>query len=277
MDGNLLKLSAVLLVMPLLSCSSLETNGITVASQWSLDDQLPETSGLFCDASGIYSINDSGNPAVLFKIVNEGAIQQTSLPLKNKDWESVTASSKHFYIADIGNNNGTRKDLVIYKLERQSQTLSKTLSIQYKDNVPNNNLRLAHDFDAEAVTFANNKLVLFSKSWKTKSARVYLVDTQQQHQVLAPIKTIDSLPGMITGVDYDPVTQEYIVVGYEAGSLGLSAPFLAILNKQFELVKVLFLKGYGQVEGVCIHQDHVWFSQEKTALKPAQLVKLKLH
>lgn len=260
----------------LASCMSKGYEGadFSVIEEWPLDARLQETSGLLCDDSGIYSINDSGNAPVLFSITSSGRISETALPIKNKDWESVTASKTHFYIADIGNNNGKRTDLAIYKLDKKSKQLVSKIELAYSDNVPAKNVSLAHDFDAEAITLNNNQLILFSKSWGTNVTRVYSMSVDKKKQTLSPVSLIKDLPGMVTGADYHAQKDQYAVVGYEAGGLGFSVPYLAILDKNFTVLQTFFLTGYGQVEAVCHHKGHIWFTQEKTPLKPAKLVKL---
>jgi hypothetical protein len=253
-----------------------ETKRFSVVEEWSLDAGLQETSGLLCDDSGMYSINDSGNAPSLFSINSNGRLNEIPLPLKNKDWESVAASKTHFYIADIGNNNGKRKDLAIYSIDKKSKQKVSKIQLSYSDNVPSQNVGLAHDFDAEAITFNNNKLILFSKSWGTNVTRVYSLDINNKQQTVSPITFINGLPGMVTGADFNAEKEQYAVVGYEAGGLGFSVPYLAVLDKHFAVLDTYSLSGYGQVEAVCHYQDHLWFTQEKTPLKPAKLVKLKI-
>jgi hypothetical protein len=35
---------------------------------------------------------------------------------KNTDWEALTNDGNNFYIGDFGNNDGSRRDLTIYKV-----------------------------------------------------------------------------------------------------------------------------------------------------------------
>ena len=197
-----------------------------------------------------------------------------SLALKNKDWEALTASETHFYVADIGNNGGKRKDLTIYAVVRDGLSPDGKMVVQYEDNKPSKNVSLAHDFDGEALTYVANKLVLFSKSWKSKTAKVYFVDIDKKLQKLKVQASIEGLPGVITGADFDDSTSTYTVVGYEMGGFGFSIPFIAKLSADFKVVKVAQLSNYGQVEAVCVHDGKTWFTQEKSPFKPAKLVQV---
>ena len=217
------------------------SSSYTINVDVSLGGELLETSGLVCDSSGIYSINDSGNAPELFELNQKGEAMARSLALKNKDWEALTASETHFYVADIGNNGGKRKDLTIYAVVRDGLSPDGKMVVQYEDNKPSKNVSLAHDFDGEALTYVANKLVLFSKSWKSKTAKVYFVDIDKKLQKLKVQASIEGLPGVITGADFDDSTSTYTVVGYEMGGFGFSIPFIAKLSADFKAVSYTHL------------------------------------
>ncbi|CAA0350237.1 conserved hypothetical protein [Alteromonas infernus] len=62
-----------------------------------LPDELAETSGLFCEQSGMFSLNDSGNAPVIYRVNYQGEIvERTPLALTNKDWEAITADADAF-------------------------------------------------------------------------------------------------------------------------------------------------------------------------------------
>ena len=82
--------------------------------------------------------------------------------IKNKDWEDIAADDQHFYIADTGNNFGTRENLRIYILNRNFIPEG-TISISYKKQTTFSKEPL-NEFDAEGLTVFGDKLALFSKN-----------------------------------------------------------------------------------------------------------------
>ncbi len=245
----------------------LNTSGYTILQQLALPDELFETSGLYCPTEGkIYSINDSGNEPVIYQLSESGQIETAvTLNAKNKDWEAITGGQTHFYVADIGNNAGKRKSIAVYRYSnhRRSATAVKSTEIKYKNNIPADNEYLQHDFDAEALVAKGKHLVLFSKSWKSKSLNVYLLDKASEEQNAQAFVTVDNMPGVDTGADYYDKNKRYILVGYRRADLGLGEPFIAVLNMDFELQYWHELQGFGQVEGyVSVPKGEVWFTQE---------------
>ncbi|MEG0762113.1 MAG: hypothetical protein RR411_11625, partial [Chryseobacterium sp.] len=110
-----------------------------------LNDSIRETSGLSFFNEKLYTFNDSGNTPELYQIDEKSGkiIKVLKVNAENKDWESIANDGKNFYIGEFGNNEGTRKDLKIYKIpfnENQLQNDSlKTISFFYpnqKDFTP---------------------------------------------------------------------------------------------------------------------------------------------
>ena len=194
--------------------------------------------------------------------------------------EAITADETHFYVADIGNNGGKRESITVYKYSksREPQTAVTAMEVVYKDNQAGDNQYLNHDFDAEALVAKGEHLVLFSKSWKTQDLHIYLLDKTQLQQNVVAKATVENLPGIITGADFDKSNKRYVLVGYRRGKLGLSEPFIAMLSSDFELQQWHELKGFAQVEGVCVHPSgEVWFTQEASFFGDNKLVKIRFN
>lgn len=86
-----------------------------------LPKKLKEVSGITTSDNGksLWVIEDSGNENKVYQLDREGAIQHTVTVgnATNTDWEDLTMDEhKNMYIGDFGNNDNTRKDLVIYKV-----------------------------------------------------------------------------------------------------------------------------------------------------------------
>jgi len=269
-----------LLLLPA-ACSSTDSgndSGIEVLEDIVLDEQLVETSGLYCDTNHIFTINDSGNSPDLFTLDTSGTIvNREQLPHKNTDWESITADSEFFYIGDFGNNAGKRTDLAVLKVSRADPGNITPLPVNYEGYDIGKNEYYAHDYDAEAMVSQGDHLVLFSKSWLTRVVKVYLLDKAQTTPLLSPVAEISGIPGVVTGADFDAQNNRYVIVGYTSNALGMFKPFIATLTAEFDLISTHKLNGYGQVEGLCIRERNtIWLTQESSPLSDAKLIKVKL-
>jgi hypothetical protein len=277
---KVLVLTGVLLAT---ACGSLAADkpGYTVIKEFSLPPELAETSGLYCpEQNSVYTLNDSGNEPIVYKLNLIGEIeQQSKLDVKNRDWESLTGDKQHFYIGDIGNNNGKRKFIEIHVIDKDvaDAKVKRSLQISYADNNIDKNEYLNHDFDAEAFVSVGADLILFSKSWQTKNLHIYKLSKTELIQQVEPIVTVEGLPGIVTGVDYNAFTKEYVLVGYSLYGLGSFSAFIAKMDKRFNLLASYPLTGFNQVEGVCVSPNgEVWISQESSFFSSQKLAKLQL-
>lgn len=137
-----------------------------------LSPSLKEISGLtFLNDSILVAHNDSGADAILYFLSTKGNLMhQLSISnAENIDWEAITSDNKGFlYVGDFGNNNNQRKDLKIYKIPTaniltKSTITAEIISFRYAEQIafpPESN---ALHFDAEAMTFHNDSLHIFTK------------------------------------------------------------------------------------------------------------------
>ena len=264
------------------ACSSIykeSSKNVTISKVAELASELEETSGLYCSTDTLLSINDSGNTPVVFTLDYEGnIIHRTQLAVTNKDWEAVTADEHALYVADVGNNKGKRDVVEIYKVQRDYVNSIEALNIRYQGNDVSSNIPYAHDFDAEAMIKTGNGLLLFSKSWRSFVTKIYKVDETSAQQTLSAFATIEGLPGVVTGADFDSTRNQYVVVGYRSDPFGNFAAFLATTSAQFEVLNLWPLEDYKQVEGVCADtKGNYWFSEEAIDSRPASLSKMVIN
>jgi hypothetical protein len=264
------------------ACSSIynaSSKNVTISKVAELASELEETSGLYCSTDTLLSINDSGNAPVVFTLNYEGNIvDRTQLAVTNKDWEAVTADERALYVADVGNNKGKRDVVEIYKIQRDNVNSIKTLNIQYEGNDVTSNIPYAHDFDAEAMIKTDSGLLLFSKSWRSFVTNIYKVDETRTQQTLSAFATIEGLPGVVTGADFDSTRNQYVVVGYRSDPFGNFAAFLATTSAGFDVLNLWPLEDYKQVEGVCVDaKGSYWFSEEAIDSRPASLSKFVIN
>ena len=226
----------------------------------------------------MYSLNDSGNAPVIYRINYQGEIiERTRLPLTNKDWEAITADASSFYIADVGNNKGKREQVEIHKVNRSNVNDITTITLKYEGNDASNNIPYAHDFDSEAMVKHGDDLLLFSKSWKTGITHVYKVNEGEIEQTISTFASIDGLPGVVTGVDFDQHQNKFVITGYKSDPFGNFSTFMAQISKDFTLLDVWPLEQYKQVEGICVDNNGMyWFSEEATEGRKASLSSAKV-
>jgi hypothetical protein len=134
---------------------------------------LDEVSGIvYSQDSTIWVVEDSGNKDEIYKVDFNGNILKNFKVknAKNKDWEDLTKDSLgNVYIADTGNNDNDRKNLVIYKIpnpeiEKGDKIDAQKIEFNYpeqKDFPPKKAKRL---YDAEAIFHLKNKLYLVTRN-----------------------------------------------------------------------------------------------------------------
>lgn len=273
------RLVTVAIITGLLSCTH------NNHKNWiELPAELAETSGLACLNEQLWTINDSGNAAVVYQVNQRGDIEHRhALAVKNIDWEAITAVDGSLFIGDIGNNAGIRQQFTLYRLENPTSSQPHMTSWQliYPDQPRTLLPAYDHDFDAEAlVALTNTRLLLFTKSWNTDVSHVYQIDlTSPQLIKMQKRADIIGLPGIVTDVALDPKTGNYLVVGYQNYRRNLLefafnrqfSPFIATLKPDFTVETSQTLAYDGQVEGVVVCAGKRWFSAEKSDSMPARI------
>ncbi|MBD1389984.1 hypothetical protein IC617_11140 [Neiella sp. HB171785] len=252
-----------------------------IVAKHPLPAEIAEASGLACTSDGKYTINDSGNPAIIFQLGDQGQIVgRIHSALNNRDWEALSYADGQLYVADIGNNHGHHRAMKIHRVALASVNKgiaadASSFSFEFADYDQHPVTSVHHDLDAEAITIDQGQLIVFSKSWQSNVARVYRMIPRQQHQVIEPVATIAELPGMITGAHFDPVAKQYWLVGYNSKGLPKLKPFIAQLDDNFQLLATKSLTGLGQIEAVCMDQQRrLWLAQEQMLFKPALLIEM---
>ncbi len=185
-----------------------------------LPDQINETSGLARNDGAFITFNDSGGEAALYRFSDSGSfLNKTSIPNAiNADWEDITFDGSHYYVADVGNNFGSRDTLVIYKVKLEGTGTSdftenaEIISFSYSDTASHTEKGWFSN-DCEAIFFFNDSLYLFAKDWVTFSTRIYVLPSYPGHYVLSP-RTAYQVNALITGADINLLLHEVVLVGY---------------------------------------------------------------
>ncbi|MEP3837462.1 MAG: T9SS type A sorting domain-containing protein [Algibacter sp.] len=194
-----------------------------VSEEFLLPASLSESSGIIYFNNKLITHNDSGGENKLYEIdVNTEQITRTVTisNATNADWEDITQDDTSIYIGDIGNNNGNRTNLKIYKISKADYTTSTTITAQiidfsYTDQTdftanPNNNI-----WDAEAlVSYNADNLMLFTKNWVDGVTKAYVIPKIPGTHVVSAQPTTLSSNGLISGGTYNPATGKLYLVGY---------------------------------------------------------------
>ncbi len=186
-----------------------------------------ESSGLVSTNGVLWTHNDSGNASDIFKVdTATGALLQkvsiTNYP--NNDWEDITADSNFIYIGDFGNNNGTRTDLRVLKIDKSQLSstaavigvTAQAINFSYADQTSFSS-NGSTNYDCESVISMGNSLYLFTKDRGDLQTRVYKLSKSPGTYTLSPY-TFYNVNGKITGADYNPQKNEVVLIGYMASN-----------------------------------------------------------
>lgn len=253
-----------------------------------LPGSVKETSGLLKFNNKLWTFNDSGGSAVLYAMDTTDAhiVQQITVSnATNVDWEDITMDDQYIYIADIGNNNGTRKDLVVYRILKSSVPVNGNSTVQaasvkfvYEDQQSFQKTK-EHNFDCEAIVATQDSLYLFTKNRADQQCNLYRLPSNPGNHIAKKIDNFNS-NGLITGADYDPVHQQLILTGYTQQTY---VPFVWMLfdfkgrdffggnKRRVELLNLITT----QIEGVAYSGAYsAYISAEKSQSFSARLFRL---
>jgi hypothetical protein len=254
------------------------TTTTALITRATLPSAVNESSGLLYTGGSVWTHNDSGNPAVLFRVDSTSGqvLQQVSISnFANTDWEDLAASAQHVYIGDFGNNNGDRPDLRILRVAKTDLGASATsataqaINFSYPDQTDFTPRSNAHNFDCEAFFFANDSLHLFTKNWLDLKTRYYTVPATPGTYV-AHLKSTFNVNGLVTAADLNPAGTTAALLGYNAtngttfmwlltGFQGTG--YLKANKRRIELPNALLI---GQAEGLCfVKNGRIFISNEQ--------------
>ncbi len=266
-------------------------------SSYPISDQLSEISGIENPVRSVYiSINDSGDEPVLYIMKSDGVIFHKIFisGAKNVDWEDLSFDGDFLYVGDIGNNRNQRKDLMIYRIPwnnswgnyyidgKLNQNLPDTLradpfSFNYPDQIsfPPEESRM--NFDSEAITYADGKILILSKDRSkpyqglSKIYELDLSDKSSKTKLLQEIQLngVSWLTGSVTACDY--LNNKLYVLTYKR---------LYIFERtkgQFKLLRKKNLGRLQQWEGISVESEsEVRIVAEKSRLGKQKMKIIKL-
>ncbi len=246
---------------------------INVRQIGEMPEDVWETSGLLFHKGKLITHNDSGNTAQLFEVDTLSLSVTRSVTLSNAqnvDWEDIAQDDTFIYIADFGNNLGTRQDLKIYRILKSSYdsadtVLAEEIAFSYEDQTDFSDSGNS-DWDAEALFVIGDRLIVLTKQWKTNNTVAYSIPNLPGSHIAQRIDEY-TINGLVTGATYNPQNGLLYVVGYNSilGSFiykieGVTAN--SIFGGTVEQLETNI--GFAQTEGIThISEDNYMVSSER--------------
>lgn len=213
------------------------TTVIVVDGVGALDSQLGGSSSLLYWNNGFWTLNDH-NDSCLYHIDSTSAnILETFCinGLRNGDIEEVSQDSLYLYFGDVGNNSGSRQDLQILRISKESilnqMAVIDTIRFFYEDQTDFTANPQATDFDCEAFIVTDDSIYIFTKEWVSTQTTLYSLPKIPGTHVARRLETYD-VHGLITGASYMPEYQLIVLCGYDYDPVNLLSslhPFIVLL------------------------------------------------
>ena len=253
-----------------------------LSKNYDLPDELAESSGIIIYDSLIWTFNDSGGKPVIYGLLPEsGKIVRTVEIMNgtNKDWEDIAQNKKYIFIGDFGNNDGSRKDLKIYLIPKESINKNPSQSInagildyKYEDQADFTPALYANPFDCEAMIATDDSVYVFTKDWLNLKTSIYSLPAIEGKVMAKHIKDFDS-DGLITGADLNPENGRLILCGYN-----LFYPIIILIDNPFSMnvLKTIELEEISgaQVEGITSYGNNKYFFTNEKSSIPQSLHKI---
>ncbi len=193
-----------------------------------LPEAVQESSGLLQQGPYFITHNDSGNPPDLF-VLDTASLEVVRkvrvANAQNNDWEDIAEDADYIYIGDFGNNLGSRKDLRILRISKE--TFAKTSSVEaeviafsYEDQTDFSGTSNS-DWDAEALLAGQDSLWIFTKQWQSGGTSAYGIPKEPGTYVARRAGDF-AVRGLITGASPIPGENAFLLLAYS----GQLQPFL---------------------------------------------------
>jgi len=192
--------------------------------KFDLPPTLKESSGVIFFNDKLISHNDSGNKNELYELDTLTGVLTRIVTIENAtnvDWEDITQDETSIYIGDIGNNNGSRNDLRIYKIRKDDylnsdNVTAEVIDFKYSDQVdftsnPNNT-----EWDSEALVAFDTSLILLTKNWVSGVTKAYSIPMNSGSYSVDPLASTLTSGGLITGATYNKSTGKLFMTGYSS-------------------------------------------------------------
>ena len=253
----------------------------TIVSEIELPSSVYETSGLEKVENNLITLNDSGNQPLLYYLNESGEliIERNFSELQNNDWEDLTVDDEYIYIADIGNNFDTRKNLRIIKAPLDSADNSFEIINFYYPEQEDFSFKQNSKYDAEGIISVKNKLLIFTKNRAKKITEIYKLPKNPGNYKAELIGEIN-IESIVTGADYNKKLKLLVLTSTKDFN-----EYYIHRIKNFNISKLKNLKidsfkipiGKTQVESIkIIDKNNFWITSEAEFMGSPYLYKISL-
>ena len=202
-----------------------------------LDPLMQGSSSLLFWDNGFWTFNDH-NDSCLYHIDSTSAnILETFCinGLRNDDVEEISQDSLYLYFGDVGNNSGSRQDLQILRISKESilnqMIVIDTIRFFYEDQADFTANPQATDFDCEAFIVTDDSIYVFTKEWVSTQTTIYSIPKTPGTHIAHRRESYD-VHGLITGASYMPEYQLIVLCGYDYDPVNLLSslhPYIILL------------------------------------------------
>jgi hypothetical protein len=161
----------LIVVFSLFACQQ-ESESLTTL--YALPNKLKEVSGIIYspETNLLWTLEDRGNANAIYGLDSNGKIERTITieNTENIDWEDITKDKDgNLYIGDFGNNDNERKDLSIYKIDKNSLATESAIpaykiSFAYPEQKDFPPKKTEMFYDVEGFFEFKNNFYLFTKN-----------------------------------------------------------------------------------------------------------------
>lgn len=273
------KFSSITISFILIAC---QNTSETITKLYSLPKKLKEVSGIIYSEEEhlFWTLEDSGNSNKIYGLNVENGTVEKTITIENTlniDWEDITKDAAgNLYIGDFGNNDNIRKDLCIYRINKNSlhqedaEPAYKT-SFSYPGQQDFPPRKTAMFFDVEGFFEYQNNFYLFTKN-RSKgfdgTTFLYKIPNKagfHQAALMGEFKTCD---------DYDHCAITSAAISPDASKVALLAHDKIVLFENFKGDD--FLKGkqtqfklnhFSQKEAICFKNNETLILVDERAKK----------
>ncbi len=237
-------------------CSSHSQN---LTNDISLSKKIDETSGLEIVDGQFITHNDSGGDPKLYYLDKNGKIvkERKLEGVKNHDWEDLTKDDKFIYVADMGNNYDTRKNLSIIKIpiDKSSNETPEIINFLYPEQKKFKRIYRRSEYDAYSLP---------KNGGNFKAQKIGSLNTES----------------IVTGADYDKKTNTLVLTS----TINFDEYYILVINdfslnnKDHKINMYEIPIGKTQVEAIKIIDENTFWitSEDESSSSSARLMKIKL-
>ena len=254
----------------------------TIISEIELPGSVYETSGLEKVENNLITLNDSGNQPVLYYLNESGKLisKRNFSELQNNDWEDLTVDDEFIYIADIGNNFDSRKNLQIVKVPIDPKTDRAEFINFYYPEQEDFSFKQLSMYDAEGLISISDYLLIFTKNRAKKITEIYKLPKKEGNYKAELIGEIN-IESIVTAADYNKKLRLLVLTStkdfneyyiHKIKKFNISR----LKNLKIETYKISIAKT--QVESIkIIDKNTFWVTSEAETFGSPMMYKIKIN